>query len=98
MTDNWYDHSASDNLYVRKMHFEERNTAAYSCWPGQGWDGMWRDLADAITAHGGELRLGTRVERVVIENGEVKGVAIGARADASCRTSSSRRRSSRRRP
>jgi phytoene dehydrogenase-like protein len=77
MTENWYDHSASDNLYVRKMHFEERGTAAYSCWPGQGWDGMWRDLADALEAHGGELRLGTAVERVVIENGEVRGVAIG---------------------
>lgn len=77
MTDNWYDHSASDNLYVRKMHFEERNTAAYSFWPGQGWDGMWADLSDAITANGGELRLGTRVQRVVIENGEVVGVAVG---------------------
>ena len=77
MTENWYDHSASDNLYCRKMHFEERNTAAYSCWPGQGWDGMWRDLADAIGKHGGELRLGTAVERVVIENGEVRGVAVG---------------------
>ncbi|MQA12653.1 MAG: FAD-dependent oxidoreductase [Pseudonocardiaceae bacterium] len=76
MTDNWYDHSASDNLYVRKMHFAERGTAAYSCWPGQGWDGLWDDLADALRQHGGELRLGTTVERVVIENGEVKGVAI----------------------
>lgn len=48
MTDQWWDHSASDNLYVRKMHFSERGTAAYSCWPGQGWDGMWADLSDAI--------------------------------------------------
>jgi phytoene dehydrogenase-like protein len=76
MTDQWWDHSASDNLYVRKMHFSERGTAAYSCWPGQGWDGMWADLSDAITAHGGELRLATAVERVVIENHEVKGVAV----------------------
>ena len=76
MTDQWWDHSASDNLYVRKMHFSERGTAAYSCWPGQGWDGMWADLSDAITSHGGELRLGTAVERVVIENHEVKGVAV----------------------
>jgi hypothetical protein len=53
MTDQWWDHSASDNLYVRKMHFSERGTAAYSCWPGQGWDGMWADLSDAITAHWG---------------------------------------------
>jgi phytoene dehydrogenase-like protein len=76
MTENWWDHSASDNLFVRKMHFTERGTAAYSCWPGQGWDGMWADLADAIRGHGGELRLGTQVERVIIENHEVKGIAV----------------------
>jgi phytoene dehydrogenase-like protein len=58
------------------MHFTERGTAAYSCWPGQGWDGMWADLADAIRIHGGELRLGTQVERVIIENHEVKGIAV----------------------
>ena len=40
LTDEWYDHSASDNLWVRKMHYEEKHMAAYSCWPGQGWDGM----------------------------------------------------------
>jgi phytoene dehydrogenase-like protein len=51
--------------------------AAYSFWPEQGWDGLFQDLADALTEHGGELRLGTTVERVVIENHEVKGVAIG---------------------
>src|SRR2546429_5270851 len=73
MTENWWDHSARDNLFVRQMHFSERGTAAYSCWPGQGWDGMWADLADAIRVHGGELRLGTQVERVLIENHEVKG-------------------------
>lgn len=76
MTDPWWNHSASDNLYVRKMHFAERNTAAYSCWPGQGWDGLWDDLADALREHGGELRLGTSVDRVIIEHQEVKGVAI----------------------
>jgi phytoene dehydrogenase-like protein len=76
LTDEWYDHSASDNLWVRKMHYEEKKTAAYSCWPGQGWDGMWQDLADAITENGGEVHLGRAVERVIIENGEVKGVAI----------------------
>lgn len=76
LTDEWYDHSASDNLWVRKMHYEEKKSAAYSCWPGQGWDGMWRDLSDAITEHGGHVFLGRGVERVVIENGETKGVMI----------------------
>jgi phytoene dehydrogenase-like protein len=27
MTDNWYDHSASENLYVRKMHYAEKRMA-----------------------------------------------------------------------
>jgi phytoene dehydrogenase-like protein len=76
LTDEWWDHSASDNLYVRKMHYEEKRMAGYSFWPEQGWDGLFRDLADAVTEHGGEVRMGTPAERVIIENHEVKGVAI----------------------
>jgi phytoene dehydrogenase-like protein len=76
LTDEPWDHSASDNLFVRKMHYEEKHMAAYSCWPGQGWDGIWRDLADACREHGGEIRLNTQVSRVIIENREVKGVEI----------------------
>jgi phytoene dehydrogenase-like protein len=76
LTEQWWDHSASDNLFVRKMHFEERHTAAYSCWPEGGWDGMWADLRDAIIEHGGEVRMGTSIDEVVIENHEVKGVLI----------------------
>jgi phytoene dehydrogenase-like protein len=76
LTDESWDHSASDNLFVRKMHYMERRMAAYSCWPGQGWDGIWQDLADACTEHGGEVRLNTSVSRVVIENREIKGVEI----------------------
>ncbi len=78
LTDEPWDHSASDNLFVRKMHYQERRMAAYSCWPGQGWDGIWQDLADACTEHGGEVRLNTAVSRVVIENREVKGVEISS--------------------
>jgi phytoene dehydrogenase-like protein len=76
MTEEWYDHSASDNLWVRKMHYEEKRTAAYSFWPGQGWDGMFQDLKDAVVEKGGEVLLGTPVSRVIIENEEVKGVAL----------------------
>ena len=78
LTDEWYDHSASDNLWVRKLHYEEKHMAAYSCWPGQGWDGMWKDLADAITENGGEARVGVGVDRVLIENHAVVGVALAA--------------------
>jgi phytoene dehydrogenase-like protein len=77
MTDNWYDHSASDNLYVRKMHYSEARVAGYSFWPEQGWDGLFRDLHDAVVEQGGEVLLGTPVENVVIEDGVVKGVMLG---------------------
>jgi phytoene dehydrogenase-like protein len=77
MTEEWYDHSASENLIVRKMHYEEAGKAAYSFWPGQGWDGMFEDLRDAVVEQGGEVLMNTPVETVLIENGEVQGVALG---------------------
>ena len=77
MTDNWYDHSASDNLYVRKMHYAEARMAGYSFWPKQGWDGLFQDLHDAVLEHGGSVQLGTPVETVLIEDGEVKGLMLG---------------------
>lgn len=77
MTDNWYDHVASDNLYVRKMHYAEARMAGYSFWPKQGWDGLFQDLHDAVLENGGEVRMGTPVETVLIEDAEVKGVMVG---------------------
>jgi phytoene dehydrogenase-like protein len=77
MTDNWYDHSASDNLYVRKMHYAEARMAGYSFWPKQGWDGLFQDLHDAVVEQGGEVMLGTPVETVLIEDGAVKGLLLG---------------------
>lgn len=76
ITENWWDHSASDNLYMRKMHYGEKGVGGYSFWPGQGWDGMFQDLNDAVVENGGEVRLGTRASRVVIENGRVVGLAV----------------------
>jgi phytoene dehydrogenase-like protein len=76
ITENWWDHSASDNLYMRKMHYSEKGVGGYSFWPGQGWDGMFQDLHDAVAENGGEVRLGTRASRVVIENGAVVGLAV----------------------
>jgi phytoene dehydrogenase-like protein len=77
MTEPWYDHSASENLYVRKMHYSETRIAGYSFWPGQGWDGLFEDLRDAVVEHGGEVRLGTPVDSVLIENEAVQGVVLG---------------------
>lgn len=78
MTENWWDHAASDNLFCRKHHFEVAHTAAYSFWPGRGWDGLFQDLHDAVIEHGGEVRMNTPAEHVVIENGQVRGLMIGA--------------------
>jgi len=76
ITENWWDHSASDNLYMRKMHYSEKGVGGYSFWPGQGWDGLFNDLRDAVIENGGEVRLNTRASRVVIENGSVVGLAV----------------------
>ncbi|MBN9623885.1 MAG: FAD-dependent oxidoreductase [Actinobacteria bacterium] len=77
MTDNWWDHSASENLICRKLHYEEANRAAYSFWPEGGWDGLFGQLRDAVVEHGGEVLMDTPVESVLIEDGEVKGVRLG---------------------
>jgi phytoene dehydrogenase-like protein len=76
LTDEWYDHSASDNLYVRKMHYSEQRVGGYSFWPEQGWDRLFEDLRDAVVEHGGEVRMATPVETVLIEDGVVKGVRL----------------------
>jgi phytoene dehydrogenase-like protein len=77
LTDEWYDHSASDNLYVRKMHYSEARIGGYSFWPQQGWDGLFDDLRDAVVEHGGEVHMKTPVETVLIEDGEIKGLVLG---------------------
>jgi phytoene dehydrogenase-like protein len=76
LTDKWWDHSASDNLYTRKMHYMERRVAGYSCWPEGGWHGIFDKLSAGMKAHGGELWTETTAQKVIIENGRVKGVAF----------------------
>jgi len=78
LTDQWYDHSASDNLYVRKMHYSETRIGGYSFWPKQGWDRLFEDLRDAVVEHGGTVMMGTPAETVLIEDGTVKGVMLGS--------------------
>lgn len=76
ITDKWYDHSASENLYVRKMHYERKRTAGYSFWPMGGWEKLWKEMAAAFTARGGELLLSTTVRRVLVDDGAVTGVEL----------------------
>jgi phytoene dehydrogenase-like protein len=77
MTEEWWDHSASENLICRKMHYEEAGRAAYSFWPEGGWDGLFESLRDAVVERGGEVLMGTPVENVLIEDGRVRGVRLG---------------------
>ena len=76
MTEAWYDHSASDNLFVRKMHYAEKKMAGYSFWPQAGWDGIFQMLGDVITSNQGEVRVNTPAHQVVIRKGQVEGVLI----------------------
>ena len=82
ITDKWYDHSASENLYVRKMHYDKKRTAGYSFWPIGGWDKLWNEMAAAFEALGGEVRLGATVERVEVEDGAIAGVTLRDREAA----------------
>ncbi|GAA0935478.1 phytoene desaturase family protein [Pseudonocardia zijingensis] len=76
ITDKWYDHSASENLYVRKMHYERKRTAGYSYWPMGGWATLWDELGAALVARGVELRRSTTVQRVLVGDGAVTGVRL----------------------
>lgn len=78
ITDQWYDHSASENLYVRKMHYERRHTAGYSFWPMGGWADLWKAMAARFDELGGTVRRSTTVRRVLVEHGRVAGVLLRA--------------------
>ena len=84
ITGRWWDHSASENLYVRKLHYETKRTAGYSFWPMGGWNRLWHAMADAFRALGGELHQPRAVERVLVEDGETVGVRLrdGERLEA----------------
>jgi phytoene dehydrogenase-like protein len=71
-----FEHSASENLYTRKLHYELKRTAGYSVWPMGGWERLWKDLAAAFERLGGTLIMPARVDRVLVRNGAVEGVAL----------------------
>jgi len=76
ITFRWWEHSASENLYARKLHYERCRTAGYSFWPMGGWDRLWRDLAAAFAADGGVLRQPAAVERILVRDGRVREVRL----------------------
>lgn len=76
ITDKWHDHSASENLYVRKMHYEMKRTAGYSFWPMGGWEKLWKEMAAKFEGLGGEVLLSTTVKRIDVVDGKVTGVTL----------------------
>lgn len=74
--DDWWDISASDFLYTRKLHYGERRVAGYSVWPKGGYVKMCEDLATVVEKHGGTVETGVTVTNVIIEDEAVRGVEI----------------------
>ncbi len=76
ITDKWYDHSAGDNLYLRKMHYEERNMAGFSHIPRGGFQAIFDSLKASMEEHHVQYELNTRVRRIVVEGPHVEGVEL----------------------
>jgi hypothetical protein len=78
VTFKWWEHSASENLYNRRMHYERKRTAGYSFWPMGGWEKLWKEMAATFEALGGTLRQPETVDRVIVDAGRVRGVRLRA--------------------
>jgi hypothetical protein len=76
-----WEHSASENLYTRKLHYERKRTAGYSVWPMGGWEQLWKRVAAAFERLGGTLVQPATVERVLARDGVVQGVELRNRED-----------------
>jgi glycine/D-amino acid oxidase-like deaminating enzyme len=76
ITERWYDHSASENLYVRKLHYSLKRTAGYSFYPIGGWVKLWKAMGAAFEGLGGELLQPASVRRVRVEKGAVTGLEL----------------------
>lgn len=76
-----WEHSASENLFARKLHYERRRTAGYSFWPMGGWEALWDRMAAAFEALGGTLLRSTAVTRVEVRDRKVRGVWLGDPAE-----------------
>lgn len=76
ITTHPWEHSASENLYVRKLHYSLKRTAGYSFYPLGGWDRLWTAMTDAFVAAGGTLHQRAKIEKVLVENRAVQGVQL----------------------
>lgn len=72
-----WEHSASENLFTRKLHYERKHTAGYSFWPMGGWDALWQRMSQAFLDRGGTLVQPALAEQVIVRDGAVRGVRLG---------------------
>jgi phytoene dehydrogenase-like protein len=76
-----WEHSASENLYTRKLHYGLKRTAGYSFWPMGGWEALWKRMAAAFEGLGGTIYQPETVQRVIVRDGVVKGVQLRNKED-----------------
>ncbi|MFC1823722.1 phytoene desaturase family protein [Thermodesulfobacteriota bacterium] len=76
ITDKWYDHSAGDNLYCRKMHYQERHMAGFSHIPKGGFQAIFDNVQAAMEENHVRFELNTCVRRIAIDGPTIKGVEI----------------------
>ena len=78
-TSDWWDHSASEFLWMRKAHYMNKNMAAFSYWPKGGPAKITQDLGQVIKANGGDVRTNTKTIEIVIADYKVRGVKVQER-------------------
>jgi hypothetical protein len=76
ITFRWHEHSASENLFARKLHYERCRTAGYSFWPMGGWERLWKDMGAAYERLGGTLVQPAVVDEVLVTDGRIEGVRL----------------------
>ncbi|HUU63760.1 MAG TPA: NAD(P)/FAD-dependent oxidoreductase [Dehalococcoidia bacterium] len=54
--------------------FQQLITGGSGCYPAGGLGAMYEAIAGAARANGGDIRLETKVDRIVVQNGRVSGV------------------------
>jgi phytoene dehydrogenase-like protein len=72
------DMAAGEVLYIARNNLRKRGQALSSSYPIEGMEGCTRGLVEVIEEHGGEVRLGCEVQKIVIRDKRAVGVRIPA--------------------
>ena len=70
------DMAAGEVLYIARDNLKKVRQALSSSYPIGGMSALTAPLAQVIRDGGGEIRLGSKVDRVIIEDGRAAGVAV----------------------